>query len=609
MKKIQFTFFLLLAISLAGCAKDALKDVTKTPTPVSVVNCDNWTATDALGRKLPNYYDVGGLRKGKYVGLFYSPWHTNFANGVPNNTPELLAKDPSAIDNYNSPIWPNNGSPFFWSEPLFGYYRDTDDWVLRRHAEMLAAAGVDVIVFDCTNGSYTWKESYMELCKVFSEARAEGIKTPQIAFMLAFGPTDGSLTAIEDLYNALYQPGLYKDLWFCWKGKPFIMAYPDNIADVPGDAVKTKMHQDIRNFFTFRTGQPAYNVGPVRDDQWGWLEIYPQHGFVNSGNGSYEEVTVGVAQNWSKERGLTAMNAPDAFGRSYTNARGQINSTNAELYGYNFQEQWDRAISMDPELIFVTGWNEWIAGRFDKWQSQTNAFPDEFSPERSRDIEPMKGGHGDNYYYQMAFNIRKFKGASREPEASTAKTVTIDGKFDEWNDVSPEFTAFKGSTMHRNSAGWQGYSYVNNTGRNDIVSTKVARDDQNLCFYVKTAEDLTSPQDKNWMRLFIDTDRDKTTGWEGYDYVLNRVSPDGTKSILEKNTQGWSWEKVGEVDYAVSGNEMEIKIPRQLLNMEKGIDFEFKWSDNMQEEGDVMDFYLNGDAAPLGRFNYHYFTK
>ena len=28
------------------------------------------------------------------------------------------------------------------------------------------------------------------------------------------------------------------------------------------------------------------------------------------------------------------------------------------LYGWNFAEQWEYAIAQDPEMIFVTGWNE-----------------------------------------------------------------------------------------------------------------------------------------------------------------------------------------------------------------------------------------------------------
>lgn len=39
------------------------------------------------------------------------------------------------------------------------------------------------------------------------------------------------------------------------------------------------------------------------------------------------------------------------------------------------------------------------------------------------------------------------------------------------------------------------------------------------------------------------------------------------------------------------------------------VDIEFKWNDNMQENGNIMDFYVNGDTAPGGRFNYVYTTN
>jgi len=40
-----------------------------------------------------------------------------------------------------------------------------------------------------------------------------------------------------------------------------------------------------------------------------------------------------------------------------------------------------------------------------------------------------------------------------------------------------------------------------------------------------------------------------------------------------------------------------------------GVDIEFKWNDNMQDNGNIMDFYVNGDTAPGGRFNYVYTAK
>ena len=69
----------------------------------------------------------------------------------------------------------------------------------------------------------------------------------------------------------------------------------------------------------------------------------------------------------------------------------------------------------------------------------------------------------------------------------------------------------------------------------------------------------------------------------------------------------WIWRDCGEAAMKVDDNRMMLRIPRKVLGMEdRTLDFEFKWSDNMQDEGNLMDFYVNGDVAPGGRFNYVY---
>ncbi len=86
--------------------------------------------------------------------------------------------------------------------------------------------------------------------------------------------------------------------------------------------------------------------------------------------------------------------------------------------------------------------------------------------------------------------------------------------------------------------------------------------------------------------------------------MLNRNAPE-KKAVLEKSTGGWKWQKTADVDYRYEGNRMEVRIPRKLFG--KGpLRFQFKWSDNMQETGNIMDFLVNGDVAPAGRFNYAY---
>ena len=77
--------------------------------------------------------------------------------------------------------------------------------------------------------------------------------------------------------------------------------------------------------------------------------------------------------------------------------------------------------------------------------------------------------------------------------------------------------------------------------------------------------------------------------------------------IIEKSRKDkWIWDAVGKGKCAIHGNMLEIAIEKKLLNLTSVVDIEFKWCDNMQNEGDIMDFYVNGDVAPGGRFNFVY---
>ncbi len=192
-------------------------------------------------------------------------------------------------------------------------------------------------------------------------------------------------------------------------------------------------------------------------------------------------------------------------------------------------------------------------------------------------------------------------------KVSAPKTIKL-GKPGEWDNVAPAYNHYKGNTSHRDHVGRNNTYYTNNTGRNDIVKAKVARDNQFLYFYVETAEKLSSHKESNWMLLFIDIDRDKSTGWNGYDYIVNRKSPTGKTVVIEKNIGNrWEWEEVERSSYVVKDNRLEIKIDRKTVRQDgKPLNFEFKWNDNMQENGNIMDFYVNGDTAPGGRFNFVY---
>ena len=171
----------------------------------------------------------------------------------------------------------------------------------------------------------------------------------------------------------------------------------------------------------------------------------------------------------------------------------------------------------------------------------------------------------------------------------------------------PRYIAYRSNTFDRDCDGYGALHYTDTTGRNDITLAKVARDSENIYFMVECADNITPCTDPAWMRLLIDVEGSDGDRWETFGYIVNRVSPDAKYAVLEKSKGGWNWEKVGSVEYSLSGKRLQIKIPRSMLGIGSGaFTVNFKWSDNMQKDGDIMDFYVSGDAAPGGRFKYQY---
>jgi hypothetical protein len=508
----------------------------------------------------------------------------------PYNVSTILANDPKAGSNPSSPPWGRIGEYHFWGEPLFGYYRSEDPWVIRRHLHLLADAGIDVLILDATNAE-TYRTVYTALCTEAARIRAEGGQAPKLVFMLN---TNARQTA-RTLYNEFYAPGLSRDSWFHWEGKPMLICDPKEADD------------DLKAFFTLRRAHWPFTMTNT-PYAWHWEATFPQPYGYTTDPKQPEQVNVSVAQNLSAKNGeVSPMSSGQARGRSFHQGSQSITPTSVN-HGFNFQEQWERALTLDPPFVMVTGWNEWIAGRWGK-PTEPPLFVDQYDEEFSRDIEPMRGGHGDNYYWQLIANVRRHKGAPALPKASPPRSIRIGRSFDAWRDVTPEFSDHTGETQPRAFPGVGGMSYTNTSGRNDLRGFKVARDKQKLFFYARTAEPITPSAGTNWMWLFLDVDQDVTTGWAGYDYVLNRTVDPSGKHWLERNTGGWTWDRVAPVEVRVAGNELQCAIPRKALGLKTGVTqtaLDFKWADHLQQAGDVMDFYLSGDVAPEGRFNFRY---
>ncbi len=559
-----------------------------------------WPATDALGRSLPLSDEVGAPKQDRWVGIFYFLWHDNAGGRNPNgdgpyDISKILEADPDAVRKPESPLWGPVGMFHYWGEPLYGYYRSDDPWVLRRHADLLSAAGVDTLIFDTTN-AVTYTPTFLKLCEVFEQVRSEGGRTPQISFMVN---THAGATA-RRIYEDLYKKGLYRDLWFVWDGKPLMICDPKDADD------------ELKVFFTLRKAHWPFEMINT-PYAWHWEATYPQPYGYTTDPSKPEMVNVSVAQNLRVADGrVTNMSNGDARGRSFADGKMDLSPGSVNL-GLNFQEQWKRVAELAPPFVMITGWNEWIAGRWGDPKGPL-VFVDQFDQQYSRDIEPGRCSHGDNYYWQMVANIRKYKGAPPIPKASAPKTIRIEAGFDQWKTVAPEYLAPVADTKPRDHDGVAGTHYVNRTGRNDIVSCKVTTDASHVFFYARTREPLTSWAGSNWMWLLIRVEPrgegSKTAPeWEGFQFIVNREVDGPEQTWLERCEGGWKWKKTAPIAYRTGSHELHLAIPRKALGLDgaqSGVALDFKWLDNAQRPGDPLDVYVSGDAAPIGRFRFRY---
>ncbi len=559
---------------------------------------ETWVATDALGRNLSTNMEVGSPQSDRYVGVFYLLWQgtLNLDTIIYDNS-KLLHANPQ------HPAYGPHYAAHWWGEPEAGYYRADDPWVIRRNLQMLVNAGVDFLYLDATNAIVYWNALFA-LCDVSEKMRQEGIQTPNIVF---FTHSSGGQT-LNNIYNGFYKKfSQYSNLWFYWDGKPLILA----------DSSDPMISFAEKNFFTFRNSWAWMNE--TIPDQWQWIDFYPQRYAWHVNPHIPEQISVAPASHPTLDIGKSFLNGTEP-------PLDQYDETPYMGDGLYFQKQWSRALQVNPRVVMVTGWNEWIAMRFIAPMDgnpnflgkpataapESTFFVDNYNEEFNRDIEPMKGGYTDNYYYQLVNNIRKYKGCESMPFTNGMHSIVINGDFSNWTDVQPIFYDAQGDTQHRN---WYDavnkHIYSNVTGRNDIVESRVAYDSNNVYFYVKTDTALTSFTDKNWMLLFIDSDTNHTTGWEGYDYVVNlNVKSDSVTTLASWNKQDSSWNEVSSLKYCYNGNQMEIQVPRNLINQNgKNISFYFHWADNIQKLNDITEFFIDGDSAPDRRFNYWFTTQ
>jgi hypothetical protein len=556
---------------------------------------DTWVTVDGLGRNVASS-DSGVVRTSidttTTIGMFYYLWHGQHGAEIKDITKILEA-------NPDNPQWGDAGQ-FHWAgEPLLGYYAGGNPFIVAKHMQMLMDAGIDFYFFDVTN-AFIYANNVRVVMAEIDRREALGLKAPKLVFCTH----SGTVATINSLCDEFFSNSLYDKYWFRWEGKPLILVNSDDYGDVSSD---------VRNKFTARYCW-AWQTG---ENDWPWLADYPQgYGFTYKNGLKYkEQLSVSVAQHPMSKIGKSYHDGEEPAYDKY----GLCAET---PYGLYFNEQWERAFNVRPPVIMITQWNEWMAQRFvinsagelgyirpgGTAKIGETYFVDVYNQEFCRDLEPSKEPLIlDNYYLQLVSNVRRYRGVNTIPLPTVSKTIKLNGDFSQWESITPEYLDEPGDCFYTSSTAQAAETLTRQT--NDIVKSKVTKDIDNLYFYAKTDSAALVPLTENtslrWMTLLLNTDCNYSTGWNGYDYM---VSNNGMNMMLYRYDSSTStWGEVKTISYTTAANEMMLSLGKADVGLTGEKDFDFKWIDNIPKAStSVLDFIVEGEAAPDGRFNYRY---
>lgn len=374
--------YLPLVFLLAFCSKSptASKETeVKPPKPVVVKDTTRYAALFYFSGYGESLYQEDGL----------SPSGDAWVMG--GQTPAY--SPPGNVNFWGKPLWAaehgdktikNNYRFYFNHDP-----KQSNDALLDYHADLISKAGVDFIVLDFTNGAKDFPRgpSYISgteaLCNSWQKRIEKGLPTPKIAFFVL---NEQTLGVVEEAFFKKYK----SELFFNYLDKKLLLVAQPNSSLGSADPAQPAVPTNGR-FASYTT---RHCWGLETSGKFWQFKVnsdIPPPAFYYKGEPEQMSATVATQATYMTTNGTSVTEG----------AQGRQN-------GEYFKKHMAAATNIGVKFVFINGWNEWHALNVSP-NLEFPHFVDCWKTEYSADIEPMDGGHGDQYYQLMKTEIAKFK--------------------------------------------------------------------------------------------------------------------------------------------------------------------------------------------------------
>lgn len=349
------------------------------------------------------------------VGIVYYLWHCKAtAQSTQYNITDVLNGQQD---------WASTSIFHWWDEPAVGHYCLGDQpELIAQHLTQLRDAGIDFLVLDSTNhpntASFDAQTFILKSLRPLLEVARTIPNAPKIVPWVPLASDhNGTRNERSNVCNAngnsvkcqrlqqsqpMYQHftsllnNEFPELRYEYQGKPLLLEaasdrrYPRSETDIIRPTLQA-------NWSVVR----MWGLQPNNND-WSFLstcsdplEFFESNGW--SAQGCNQPVNAGNQISVAAAYQYTYISEPL---RQNANTRTGFTGGMPKFYGRTLAQQFRVAFEArdSQPLVVMTGWNEWIAQRFER--DGRTLFVDLYDDTRNRDIEPG-GASGDLYYYLM----------------------------------------------------------------------------------------------------------------------------------------------------------------------------------------------------------------
>lgn len=237
--------------------------------------------------------------------------------------------------------------------PLAGYYRPDDPAVLRQQLRDMRRAGVDLIVYDVfsTDQATTLAELPNEttLPLLMHELAHQDGESRQLKLCLWLERyvDNPSLEQYRFALDYIRRHLAEQDYYYRYQGRPLVVTYLNGL---PGANRAIDEIEYENTYFSLR------RIRPYDSDVWSYIEKYPQK----------------LSRTWMSacpaidpylEMAYQATLPGAAQPPDFQAVRREADEHRADRAdGAYYRRQLGRAREANPEIIFISGWNDWQYG-------------------------------------------------------------------------------------------------------------------------------------------------------------------------------------------------------------------------------------------------------